>query len=338
MCRVASAAGACGLATGLMRAAGPTLADGVAGLPPQSTASTVADAVSKRVCSNSATRTCIRAGKTAAPQITAGMARAAAAPASRGKPTMAVAISHGRAAVHRKVIQAAGVLATHCCDFGDFSTATMLCGWARAFVPVLVEMARTDRGTTALTARLMSRCGEVLHAVGQLHDAEPLLRESLDMRRRLHGSRDHSDVALGLNNLALVLQARGDLAGAEPLVRESLDMDRRLHGSCDHSDVAVDLNNLAQVLQARGDLAGAEPLARESLDMQRRLHGSRDHSDVALGLNNLARVLQNRGDLAGAEPLLRESPGQHHARTGEAAARERDRLAAGDAESRCAIL
>eukprot|EP00500_Bicosoecida_sp_ms1_P000161 CAMPEP_0203810148 /NCGR_PEP_ID=MMETSP0115-20131106/2760_1 /ASSEMBLY_ACC=CAM_ASM_000227 /TAXON_ID=33651 /ORGANISM="Bicosoecid sp, Strain ms1" /LENGTH=80 /DNA_ID=CAMNT_0050718931 /DNA_START=1 /DNA_END=239 /DNA_ORIENTATION=- len=80
------------------------------------------------------------------------------------------------------------------------------------------------------------------------------------MRRRLHGERDHSDVARGLNNLAGLYEAQGLLDKAEPLYVEALAMERRLHGERDHSDVARGLNNLAVLYKAQGLLDEAEPL------------------------------------------------------------------------------
>ena len=67
------------------------------------------------------------------------------------------------------------------------------------------------------------------------------------MDRRLHGSKDHSDVAVSLHSLAQVYKAQGRLDDGMSLHEKSLAMDRRLHGSSDHSDVAVSLRSLAQV-------------------------------------------------------------------------------------------
>jgi len=166
------------------------------------------------------------------------------------------------------------------------------------------------------TANALNHLASLLQSRGDLTVAEPLCRESLEMRKRLFPG-DHPSVANGLNNLSELLKTRGDLARAEPLCRESLEMKKRLFPG-DHPDVAIGLGNLAQLLQARGDLAGAEPLCRESLAMWKRLFPG-DHPSVAIGLNILAQLLQARGDLAGAEPLSREAlamkkrlfPGDH---------------------------
>ncbi len=137
---------------------------------------------------------------------------------------------------------------------------------------------------------------------GKLAEAEPLVRDALEMRRRLFKD-DHQNVATSLNNLALLLQKQGKFSDAEPLYREALAMRKRLFKG-DHQNVANSLNNLAFLLYAQGKLTDAEPLVREALEMRQRLFMG-DHFDVALSLNNLATLLQTQGKLADAEPLFR---------------------------------
>ena len=63
------------------------------------------------------------------------------------------------------------------------------------------------------------------------------------MKRRIHGSKDHSDVAVSLCSLAQVYEAQGRLDDSASLHEESLAMYRRIHGSKDHSSgyIAVSL-------------------------------------------------------------------------------------------------
>ena len=97
------------------------------------------------------------------------------------------------------------------------------------------------------------------------------------MKRRIHGSKDHSDVAASLHSLARVCEAQGRLGDSASLHEESLAMLQRIHGSKDHSDVAASLCSLAQVYRAQGRLGDSESLHEESLAMKRRIQ---DHSDV----------------------------------------------------------
>jgi DNA-binding beta-propeller fold protein YncE len=162
----------------------------------------------------------------------------------------------------------------------------------------------------ASCASSLSNLASVLRAKDDLAESAALHRESLEMRRRLHGETgDHRDVAASLSSLANALAAQGDLVESARLLRESLKMRRRLHGDgVDHLDVAESLNNLAIVLKTRGKLDKSVRLHGESLAMRRRLHGDGvDHLDVATSLGNLANVLCMTGDLDESVRLHRES-------------------------------
>lgn len=122
-------------------------------------------------------------------------------------------------------------------------------------------------------------------------EAEPLLRDAADARRRF----DHPPLVTSttLHNLAGLLRRRGAYAEAESLYREVLATKRRFLGD-DHPDVAVVLNGLATNEELRGHLEEAEPLYRETLAIQRRAFGP-DHRDVGTTLNNLAGLLSKQG-------------------------------------------
>ena len=79
---------------------------------------------------------------------------------------------------------------------------------------------------------------------------------------------DHPNVAIRLNNLALLLQDTNRLAEAEPLMRRALAIDEQSLGP-DHPNVAIHLNNLAQLLQDTNRLAEAEPLMRRALEISK---------------------------------------------------------------------
>jgi tetratricopeptide (TPR) repeat protein len=145
-------------------------------------------------------------------------------------------------------------------------------------------------------ARLLKDCG-------RLSEAEPLLREQVEVRRRVVGDA-HPNTLASISNLGQLLQARGDLDGAEPLLREALAVSRRTLGDA-HPSTLVSINYLGLLLQGRGDLAGAEQLLREALEARRRTLGD-THPDTLPSINSLGLLLQDRGDLDGAEPLFRE--------------------------------
>src|SRR5438105_812442 len=82
--------------------------------------------------------------------------------------------------------------------------------------------------------------------------AEPALRESLEMHRRLFPREKfpdgHRQLATCLDAVGRVLQMRGEYARAEPFFRDSLEMSRRLYPPekfpGGHHGLASALNNL----------------------------------------------------------------------------------------------
>jgi hypothetical protein len=78
-----------------------------------------------------------------------------------------------------------------------------------------------------LWRRRLRVCREVLRAQGDLSESARLHRESLAMKRRLHGDdTDHPGVAVSHHNLAEVLRDQGDLSESARCFK-SLAMERR---------------------------------------------------------------------------------------------------------------
>jgi serine/threonine protein kinase len=153
-------------------------------------------------------------------------------------------------------------------------------------------------------AEVRDTIGKTLQGLGRYADAEPNLRKSLAIRRAALPA-GHSDIALGLSNLAVLLSEQNKLAEAEPLLRESLAIYRTALPAGDPIIARV-LDNLAKVLQTQNKPAEAEPLLLEALEIRRAALPA-GHPDIALGMNNLAVLLQSQNRLTEAEPLLRES-------------------------------
>jgi hypothetical protein len=61
----------------------------------------------------------------------------------------------------------------------------------------------------------------LLQATNRLVEAEPLMRRALSIDEKSYGP-EHPDVAIRLNNLALLLKAINRLVEAEPLMRRHL--------------------------------------------------------------------------------------------------------------------
>jgi serine/threonine protein kinase/tetratricopeptide (TPR) repeat protein len=185
--------------------------------------------------------------------------------------------------------------------------------------------------------------GRALAEGGRFAEAEPVFREALALAERLYPE-DHGEIAIALNNYALVEHDLGRYEEAEPLYRRAVERERRLGGATarqgtaranwalllidlgrydeavaacrqilvareaasppDQADVADGLEYLAMALQGAGRLAEAETAARRSLALRER-YLQPDDRDLPRSRNLLGAVLRDRGALAAAEPLLR---------------------------------
>src|SRR5690606_34949883 len=144
--------------------------------------------------------------------------------------------------------------------------------------------------------------GRVLWITGTFGEAEALLMQAADTRRRLLGR--HPDLALTLLELARIADRRGDGGRADELFAEALSIQRETLGDA-HADVASTLDAFGLSLWNRGEVDAAEPLLRESVAVHRATRG--DHTLTAVAMNNLALVLMDRSDYGSAEAMLRDA-------------------------------
>ena len=134
--------------------------------------------------------------------------------------------------------------------------------------------------------------------------AESYYRSGLEAEERAAG-KDHSQVAVFLNNLALALRQRGDNASAEPLLRRALAIQEKALGP-DHAAVASTLNNLGSLLQSTGRLAEAERVERRALRIFEQKLGP-ESMELAITCSNLADLEWSKGDLSAAESFYRRA-------------------------------
>ena len=135
----------------------------------------------------------------------------------------------------------------------------------------------------------------------KLSDAEPLLRDAVDIQRRL--APDSVVLARSLSALGNLMRARGDLNGAAPLLREGADILGRL--APDTADFAVSLNNLANLLWRRGAFDQAAGLHERALAIFERVEPS--GSGTAASVMGLGVTAYMRGRLADGEPHMRRA-------------------------------
>lgn len=167
--------------------------------------------------------------------------------------------------------------------------------------------ARIDRELAdepEIQAKLLETMGKVYASLGAFNEAEPMLRRSLDQRRRLEQVPE-SDIASGLNSLGYVLALKADFDASEQAYEQALETRRRLDGEQSPA-VAETLTGLAYLKGRRGDYVTAEKLLREALEMRRATLGE-NHVEVAETLEELGMNQFDQGDYEEAESLLRHA-------------------------------
>ena len=112
---------------------------------------------------------------------------------------------------------------------------------------------------------------------------------------------DHWEVALALNNLALVYDEWGKYTEAEPRFRRILTMLEQTLPP-DHPDLVGILHNLARCRMFQGDFSQAEQFCRRALAIQEKALGS-DHLDLAPTLSLLATIYREQRKYSQAESL-----------------------------------
>lgn len=100
-------------------------------------------------------------------------------------------------------------------------------------------------------ASALNQLALLLIMQGDADAAEPLLRESLEVRRSTLGE-NHPDFATNLSSLGGVLWAKGELGEAEPLLRQAAEVRCATLGS-GHPKSIVSINSLDQLVRAKRD-------------------------------------------------------------------------------------
>eukprot|EP00741_Cyanophora_paradoxa_P005091 tig00000857_g4933.t1 len=150
----------------------------------------------------------------------------------------------------------------------------------------------------------LERAGSLLLRMGKYEDGIRFGQKALQLKQKALGP-EHPDVAMSMQNLAVLLQAQGDFKAARPLYERALKIKQQALGP-EHPDVTMTMDNLAGLLQAQGDFKAARPMYEGALRVKRKLLGS-EHPDVAGTVQNLAVLLEAQGDHAAARPLYEEA-------------------------------
>jgi serine/threonine protein kinase len=115
---------------------------------------------------------------------------------------------------------------------------------------------------TEIGGALRNYLALLLERKGEYPEAGVLLREAVDLDRRLEGA-DSPNYAVTLHNFSGALIDSGDLTAAEEKLRETLALRRRILGNT-HPQLIYTLNNLAYVLIEKGTGSGGRAVCEGS--------------------------------------------------------------------------
>lgn len=142
--------------------------------------------------------------------------------------------------------------------------------------------------------------GNVMQTLGQVDEAEILLRETLASQKRILG-KEHLETVGTMHDLAMACLKLARTDEAEQLLLEQLDILERVHGP-NHLRTLYCKNSLATVFKTQGRYDEAEKLDMQVLAIQEKLFGESDPR-LLPNIVNLATVNLRRGNNDKAEEL-----------------------------------
>lgn len=191
------------------------------------------------------------------------------------------------------------------------------------------KYADAEAGLRSLLAELQSTSGtdslDVAHVLEALVSAlwrggkarapetASAAERALTLKEGALGPND-PDVAMSVQQVALVHSIKGEFDAARPLYERALAIREKALGPV-HPDVAESLNGLASLFWATGDYASARPLYERSLAIQEKTLGP-DDPGVASALLNLASLLRDTGEYAEARPMFERAIAIREAKLG----------------------
>ncbi|CAH1790527.1 unnamed protein product, partial [Owenia fusiformis] len=123
--------------------------------------------------------------------------------------------------------------------------------------------------------------GDAYFRKGEFNKAIQYHKESLDMKRTIHGNHPHPNIASSLGNLGSAYFSKGEFDKAIQYHNESLAIKRTIHGNHPHPNIASSLGNLGSAYHIKGEFDKAIQYHKESLAMERTIHGNHPHPEIA---------------------------------------------------------
>lgn len=191
-----------------------------------------------------------------------------------------------------------------------------------------------------IRASLLDALGGIYKNLGEFEEAEPALREALDIRSNLY-SGNHIDLAASMHNwadynmhtgnygqalsyfqqaaemyksldnkrkyassrmeLGWVYYETGNYHKADSLVTGALKINQHEFGH-EHREVARGYQYLAWIQNAQGHYEAADSLFRQALAIRENVYGN-DHPLTAQTMQSLGRILYNKGNYETAEQM-----------------------------------
>jgi tetratricopeptide (TPR) repeat protein len=183
-------------------------------------------------------------------------------------------------------------------ETGDYAAAV------RSSAEASIEHHAQGISESAMIAQDLALQGEISRRQGEFSRGEDLLKQALEMSRKVLRAPD-PQIAGQLNQLAALYGDMGRIEQATALTEQSLSMFRTLYGD-NHLDVAENLVNLGVFRMQTEHIAQALPAFDEAIAIYRRLLPN-DHPLHALALANEARAFDRLKRYREADPLYREA-------------------------------
>ncbi len=175
-------------------------------------------------------------------------------------------------------------------------------GAAAHFGEALAIRRRIHRTAAPELAEAIADLGLALTNLNRLDEAEPLLRESVAIRKEI------GDDELSMTSMEALAQMmwKRDRRESERIYAEEVSLARTAYHA-NHPRLGWILTNYAYTVDVNSGPSAAEPLFRESVSIYRAAYGDSPTRDVAWAIDMLAGNLSRQNRRDEARPLLVES-------------------------------